>query len=191
MADLVPIKIKITRGMVGDKFQNVYPDFNKLPSGVREGLDWSHYLDHHGIGLHYDQVSGFGETDEENPDPTCMYCATAVPEAFATAARQMFPLLVSILTEDEFEHFYDNRAHVHDPEEKIDKAVVEAMILRKQMEDAGLVPQPTVGEVNRRKRALDPNSATPGIRKNHHRRYVDMKERRAVRIRQDLRKSAE
>jgi hypothetical protein len=180
MPDLVPIKILIKRKFDGRSLVNDYPNFNLLPPEVRGNMDWSHYLDQF-IGWHYDKVSGFGESDTFNPDPDTQLGCTCVPEAFALAAVTTFPDRVSIINESEFETFYDNRAHAHEPPEHIDKDHLAAINERKRSEDLGLLPANAAANAHRNK-ALDPDDPTPGIRRNHNKTWALFKKKRNVKI---------
>jgi len=189
VAELVPIKVKIVRAPDGS---HGYPQFNRLPAEVRGHLDWSKFFDSHGIGWHYDKLSGFGEVDDgtvpaghrhRNDDPDCWYGATCVPEAFAVAAQAEFPSEVEILTEAEFESFYDDRAHVNEDDESLDTDVLQGILARVQLEEKGIAPAPSAEILAKRARCLDPSDqGARGIRKNVGRKWADFKKRRGVKI---------
>lgn len=180
MAHLIPIRIKVVRGVApGSKeARMLYPEFNNLPGEVRGHMDWTSFIDAHGIGMHYDNQSGFGVADDYNPDPDVQFCATLVPEDFAIAASQMFPDRVALLNEDDFEHFYDARAHPDEPEVHHDVPALQAIYYLERLEEMGKAPQPDEKEKKRRRDALDPNANVPGIRRNAARSYQDIKARR-------------
>lgn len=173
---LVPIKIKITRGARSGQLVNIYPDFNKLRPEVRDNMDWSLFFDSKGIGWHYDKLSGFGESDEFNDDPGVQYGCTCVPLAFAEEAVTTFPDLVEIIDEEEFEAFYDDRSHVNEPEEIIDESILNALNVKLQM---GMVQ--SFSDEN----ALNPDHPSPGIRKNHRKRWADFKNKGKIKIDKD------
>lgn len=185
---LIPIRIEFTRGVVNGQVQNVYPNFNRLPPNLREGMDWSQFFDAHGIGMHYDQVSQLGQSDTYNPNPDSQFAFTCVPEDFAQEASKLFPTQVRILTEEEFEHAYDNRCHQADPEHHVDVNALQAIVLKKQLEDLGYLEKPDEAEIQRRKNALNPDHPSTGIRKNHAKRWAQFRENRKLTISYSLRK---
>ncbi len=121
--ELVALKIKILRKVVGTSTVNDYPDFNSLPAALRDDMDWSNFIDQF-AGWQYDRESGFGESDAFNPDPKVQYGVLLVPQDFADAAMAAFPTRVVQLDEADLQSFYDQRAHVADPEIKYDEAVL-------------------------------------------------------------------
>lgn len=167
---MVPIKVKISRGADG-RGQAVmkWPSFNDLPAEARDGMDWSAFIDSRGIGWFYDKVANIGKGDDEE-------CAcTMVPRAFADAAVAKFPDQVAIISEDDFADFHDGRSCCYEPDELVDEKVLSAMLLRKQLEDAGLLPMPTLEALSKRVRALDPDDPMPGIRRNPVRTWAGRK----------------
>ena len=190
MHDLVPLKVKIPLNAQG---QHAYPKFNLLPEDVRGGMDWSKFIDTHGTGWHYDKVSGHGYSDQnnsnvppnhphKNDDPTIWYGCVCVPEPFADAAAAMFPELVEIIDEASFESFYDDRAHVHEEAELLDRDVVDMILTQRKAEAEGLLPPPSAETLQRRADAMDPSKPNRGLRKNMNRRYADMKAARGLTI---------
>lgn len=192
MTHLVPIKVKI---VVGPDGAHGYPPFNQLDPSVRGHLDWSKFFDVHGIGWHYDKLSGLGETDagnddvpanhpHRNDDRACWYGATCVPKPFAEAAAAKWPDLVTILDEASFESFYDDRAHANEEAELLDREVLAALKLRIDLENDPNAPTtpPSAEALEARRQMLDPASDRPGIRKNKNRRWADYKKRRNLQI---------
>ena len=55
-------------------------------------------------------------------------------------------------------------------------------MLKKQMEDAGLLPTPSQAELTKRAKMLDPRDNTPGIRKNRKKTWASFKQLRGVTI---------
>lgn len=137
--ELVPLRIKIGRKQGPKGMQNDYPDFNAMDSAIRHDLDWSNYVDTYGTGWHYDKLSGFREADVYNPDAGMQFGMFAVPEDFANAAVAMFPTKVEILTEAQFELFYNDRAHSHESEEKANSGVLN--VLRAKYGDIPITKQ--------------------------------------------------
>jgi hypothetical protein len=173
ITDLIPIKVKILKGVKNGKAQHIYPDFNLISSEIREGMDWSDYFDYKGIGWHYDKLSGFGEVDAVNPDPDVWYGCTCVPKAFADSAVTLFPSIVTIINESDFEVFYNDRAHVHEPTEIIDTDKLQAIKARR---DLGLQDTPEI------LKALDPNDPTSGVVLNKNKTWELFKSRKGLQI---------
>lgn len=169
MPDLIPLKVTIRRAADG---KHKFPSFNDIPGSKRDNLDWSQYIDKFG-GWHYDKECGFGEADEENPDPDTWCGCFLVPEDFADAALDTFPEDVEEVDETEFERFYDNRAHAHEPELRYDTQVLQALAAKKTL---GLE---LTDEDNA---ALDPDKPLPGIRRNKKRKWKDRKAKAKLKI---------
>lgn len=89
-----------------------------------------------------------------------------VPADFAKASLDLFPEEVSEMTETEVESFYDTKAHLHEPDEKIDTNILNQI---KAKQDQGL--SLTSNQI----KALDPDDPTPGIVKNKNKLWVDYK----------------
>jgi hypothetical protein len=179
---LVPIRIKITRGVKNGQLQNIYPAFNELDPSVRGNCDWAQFIDQYGIGHHYDHECGFGETDAYNDDPGVQYTATCVPAAFASAAVDTFPNLVEILSETDFEAFYNTRSHDKDDTEVLDTEVLMGIQARIALEDAGAAPAPSTEIRARRTECLDPTHKRRGIRKNLRKKWADFKTLKGIEI---------
>lgn len=188
--ELVPIKVRIG---LNSKRQHDYPNFNLVSSEVRKGMDWSNYIDAFGTGWHYDKVCGHRETDEgndqvpmghrhRNTEVGVQFGVMCVPEDFALEAESLFPNAVEILDEDELQSFYEERCTVFEPDEEIDKDVVDHLMMKQKLEDAGLLPAPTEAEKASRRRMLDKEQNVPGIRKNKRKRWADFKASRGVTI---------
>ena len=186
---LVPIKVKIYLKPNG---RHLFPSFNDLPSALRGETDWSYFFDSHGIGWHYDKLSGHGEKDQTevtgdihlNDDLTCWYGATCVPAAFADAAASAFPDTVEIISEASFERFYNDRAHIREEEEIRDLESLQKLEVELSLESRANPPKiPTAATNARRAEMLDPNHPRRGVRKNHRRFWADFKVRRGVVIR--------
>ena len=167
MANLKAIKIKITRGLVDGKMQNIYPDFNAVSPSKRDNMDWSHFFDNAGIGMHYDKVEGFGEGAE----PGVQYAFTAVPAPFANEAISLYSDLVTAMDETEVETFFNERAHAHEPYNHESVEVLNALAAKKQL---GLSMSP--GDLD----ALDPDSPAIGIRKNKNKTWARYKAKRNI-----------
>jgi len=184
MQELVPIKVKIlrkAREMPNGKatVTNDYPDFNSIDAKLRNNMDWCYFVDQFG-GWHYDRVSKFGEADDvdvndphNNPDISCQYGGLLVPKDFAKEALKRFPDKVFELSEDLWEKFYNDRAHVDEPDEVINQRVIDIINAKKSL---GLVMS------SRDRDAVDPDKPTPGITKNLRKNWKDVKKRRKITI---------
>ncbi|MCK4500154.1 hypothetical protein KAU11_06625 [Candidatus Babeliales bacterium] len=199
MTDLVPIKVKIPlKGGSGkDANHHKYPDFNALPAEVREDMNWAHFFDVHGISWHYDKLSGHGEVDQsvvvgdihKNNDPALWYGGTCVPGAFADAAVAMFPDEVEILSEADWERFYDDRSHILEDEDLHDLDALQKLQAIEDIERKAVPPiTPSAATKSRRANILNPEHPSFGIRKNHKKTWALFKARRAVNIRAAERK---
>lgn len=162
-AELVPLLVRIRV----DEGNHKYPEFNVLPGSVRANMDWSHYIDRYGLGWHYDKLSGFGESDAYNPDPLIWIGCLVIPKPFADAAVEKFPELCKIIDEDEFEKFYDDRAHGHEEELTINDDRINAIGTLLQLKKEFGIDSPVLEKSNIAA-MLDPDHPTPGVHRNHH-----------------------
>lgn len=179
MADLVPIRVKIRVQSGKSGLVHKFPDFNKINSTIRKGMDWSIYFDVHGIGWHYDKKSGIGEVDTYNDDPNTWYGSTCVPKDFADAAFALFPQDVEIIDETKFETFYNDRAHAHEHSEVYDQKILDGINAKKAA--GGTL---TAAD----NKALDPNDSSAGVRKNLNKLWKDFKGKKGLSIDPTLRK---
>ncbi len=171
--NLVPIKVKI--GLRANGHAD-HPDFNRLASVVSSGLDWSKYVDKEGLGWHYDKISGHKEETVNSPRGQ-QFGVLIVPKVFADEAIAEFPTLCTKLDETQLTDFYDNRAHAHEPDELINEG---ALKVYESIESAGGVL--TGAQIAKRAKALDPNDAEPGIKKNTRKKWADYKQTVGVTI---------
>ena len=178
--NLVPIKVILP---VRPNGHLDWPAFNELPTEVRQGLEWSRYIDQCGIGWHYDKVDNLGNGASHDTACTC------VTEDFADAAIIAFPERVSRIDEVDFERFYDDRAHLHEETEVLDRDVLQAIRARVELEEKGVAPPPSSEILTLRQQALDPAAPQRGIRKNPRRRWADARELLGVTIHPSSRKS--
>jgi hypothetical protein len=140
-----------------------YPEFNKVSLTARKGMDWCSYIDAFGVGMQYDKACGHKEEGDSPFGEQC--CVVAVEADFADEALLLFPTELTELTPAEFEAFYDNKAHGHEPAENVDKDVLDAIA---QKEALGL-------EVPEKADAIDVKTETRGITKNHNKVWADKK----------------
>lgn len=183
--DLVPIRVRVKRGVKGGRKCAVYPEFNQIPSAIRQGVDWAVFIDTWGIGWHYDKVENIGSGRDEE------YAITAVPEGFASAATELFPSDVRIISEAEAALFYEGRAHVRDEIERLDTEVLTAIAARVQLESLGVAPPPSVEIMEARKRCLDPaDQNKSGIRANLRRTWKGFLQEEGFTIAPHLRRAS-
>lgn len=158
LIEMVPIKVKILRKSNGHAD---YPDFNQVSSSIRKGLVWSKFIDVHGIQWHYNKLKSLGKGHSHGE------CGTLVPSDFAEAAESLFPDRVEILTEAEWETFYNDYAHVNEEDEDIDIDVLQKIKLKQDLGIALTAQQ---------QKAIDPNDDTVrGIKKNKNKLWADRK----------------
>lgn len=174
--EIVVLRVRIHRELRqrrrGTRLENVYPDFNTLPEEVRtppgasSPLDWAIYADQVGWGWLYDNVSGFGFSDEVNPNRDLIYGCIGVLEDFAQAAVEAFPDTCEIMDPDEFVAWRSERAlsgieRVRYNHERL--AGLQAAIgLAKELEDHATLAELKV----QARKALDPDDKFPGINAN-------------------------
>lgn len=163
--DLVPIRVQI---FLGDDGKMDWPNLNLVSAANRGSQDWSTFVDSHGTGWIYDKVENLGLGDDH--DTAC----TLVPQAFADEAVSHFPTLVSIITEADFETFYNTKALVKQPDEFMDNEELQGLAARVELEAAGVIAAPSAAVLAERAKMVDPNDQTSrGIRKNLDKTYAD------------------
>lgn len=199
MAELVPLRIKIG---LNEQGQHKFPNFDQISPSIRKGMDWSKYVDKYGLGWHYDKVDGHGEGIYGSEE---WGGYLVVPEDFANAAVALFPNEVEIRNETDFENFYNDRAHVREPELQYDLETLQGIelksrILREFVEDGDDHPLVSAEAKAKKaagqkvklsdilsendKKALDPDSPEPGIRKNKRKKWQDFKALKKITIKQ-------
>jgi hypothetical protein len=170
--ELVPLKVKIGLKNGGG---HQFPNFNALSSGLRDGMDWSHYVDKFG-GWHYDKVAGHHDDDTENDSPPGTWIGMLmVPEDFALAAVAAFPATCCVCAESVCADFYNNRAHKHEPAIKEDKEVLQAIQAKRSLgveEDQGDID------------AMNPEHPAMGRRRNKLNTFEDFKAQKGITVKQ-------
>ena len=151
-----------------------YPDFNRIASGVRDGMDWSIFVDKHG-GWHYDQLAGHADDDPAESSPVgVQWGMLVVPEAFATEAVSKFASDVTILSKAEATIFYENRGHARDAAIQESVEVLQAIAAKRSLgilEDRGDID------------ALNPDHPAVGRRRNKLKTWADFKTQRGITMR--------
>ncbi len=169
--DLVALKLIVGTDPVTGHAE--YPNFNLVSTTIRKGMDWSKYLDVFGGGMHYDKTCGHKDESVESPygEQVCCMC---VPQDFATEALNLFPAKVSELTPVEFEVFYDEKAHAHEPDETINDNALNGLNAQRTLKVA--VGEDVTALDVRIRKALDPNDITEaGVKKNVKKTWNDAK----------------
>ncbi len=175
--NLVPIKVKIG---IKDNGNAKYPNFNALQEVQNKNMDWSKYVDVHGLGWMYDccghkeeQMDG----DEWDSPFGQQWGVLVVTKEFADEAITRFPNECEKLDETRLEAFYNSR-HARDfPEENINE---EALKVYEVKERNKIIL--TSEEETRKAKALDPNDSEPGIVKNPRKKWANYKSHVGVEI---------
>lgn len=163
--ELTPLKVLI--GMDESTGHHAYPAFDSLPVVQASNLTWTKWVDVHGDGWHYDKKAGHKEVLPDSPQGTWIG-VLLVPDVFAQQAVSMFPAKCSIMGEVAWEDFYDNRAHLKEPEERFDQGVLDGLVAKKAL---GLTLTPQQQD------ALDPKKHdVPGIIENKRRKWKSYKQ---------------
>jgi hypothetical protein len=168
--NLVPLKVKI--GLKGNR-QHSFPPFNELDSVLRDGMDWSHFIDKFG-GWHYDQLSGHVDDDPDVGSPKDTWLGMVlVPEDFADAAVARWPAQCEIIDENDAESLYNDRCHVRDPAVREDAEALQAIATKRTLgipEDADDLA------------ALDPEHPSSGRRTNKRKTWASFKQAEGITI---------
>lgn len=168
--ELVPLKVEI--GLKSDGSHD-FPNFNEINPNLRDGLDWSIYIDQFG-GWHYDQISGHVDDDPLDGSPRGTWIGMLlVPDAFAQAAVTQFPTKCSIITEAKAQGFYEQRGHVRDPEIREDTDVLQAIKAKRDL---------AIPEDQADLDALNPDHPALGRRRNKRKTWAGFKTAEGVTI---------
>lgn len=176
MVDLVPIKIKITMGLVNAKKQMIYPSFNLIPAATRNNMDWCEYIDAQGTGMRYDNCCDFDSGQD------FQFAMIAVPEEFATEALTLFgPTgtqqsgLVERLNDTAAETFWNEHVANSEPDITLDNLTLQSLASRRTLgEDLSTDPDAVA--------ALDVDSTRPGKVRNHRKTWKRFKQHAQIKI---------
>lgn len=168
--ELVPLKIKTTKWTEhtkdnsGDHYPGEirYPDFNQISADKRQHMDWSQFIANFGEMV-TDRVSGHDQEDAESPRGV-WWIMCLVPEDFALEAESLFPQLVEIVSQADAQTFYETRATINEPDEKVDVEVLQAIKLK---QDLNIPLTATDND------AINPDKETPGVVKNKRKKMAD------------------
>lgn len=173
METLVPLKVKI--GLRPNGHAD-HPDWQRLPLALTDNP-----ADHMVVSWRYDNSSGH---QEETPDsPRGMqWGMIMVTEQFATEAVDIFPDLVTVLTEAEAQDFWENKHTINSPENKLDSDLLVG--LKAELDLRTELKQVTTELKAKIAKALDPNDAEPGIKKNELKTWSDAKVKLGITIKE-------
>lgn len=165
----VPIKVKIGLKPNGKgAMWHDYPNWALLPMVQAGTTPESQQI----VKWKYDKTSGHEDDTVDSPAGQ-QWGMMIVTEQFANEAIVMYPATVSKMTEVEAQAFWDNKAHAHIPEDRIDKAILENLNTELTLRKA-LAQDTTVLE-GRIAKALDRNDTEPGVRKDKIKKFADAK----------------
>lgn len=162
--NLVPIKVKI--GLRPNGHAD-HPDWYKLP--LAKNMEPATQMS---SGWHYDKTSGHKESSFDSPIGM-QWGLLFVTPLFAKEAKEIFPDLITELTEVEAQDFWNNKCTAHIPENKVDVNILQALqielVLRTELKQDITILKEKITK------ALDPNDIEPGLRTNQQKRFVDAK----------------
>lgn len=175
MRELVGLKIDV--GLNDSTGHAKYPDFNRISSATRKGMDWSKYIDVHGSGMHYDKTCGHQDEGDTPHGHQC--CCICVPADFAAEALSMFPDVVSPCSDAEFATFHDTKAHAHEPFENVDADALNGLAARRSLM-LSLGQDITTLDAKIAK-ALDPADDTePGVKTNKSKTWAQVSANKGI-----------
>lgn len=158
-----------------------YPNFNKVTPATRKNMDWSKYIDVHGSGMHYNKTCGHQDDTPESPYGH-QQCCICVPADFAGEALALFPDTVHECTAAEFEDFYNNKAHAHEPTELVDTDALNGLAAQRSLMVS--LEQDTSALDAKIAKALNPADETErGIRPNPNKTWASVKAKRGIAVR--------
>lgn len=144
-----------------------YPDFNSLQI-IKDSLiepptpgtpKWARYFDVYSAGnvtWHVDTISPINMADDDSPWGSVRKMVI-IPAAFADEAVEKFSDQCKILDDTLAKAFYEDRAHINDPDEEMDVEIMQAIRLKQE-----LGKELTANQVN----MIDATNDKKGIREN-------------------------
>lgn len=168
--DLIPIKVKI--GLRPNGHAD-HPEWTKLPM-INSDSEVRQYAP---LGWMYD--SEYGHADSIGDSPIGMqWGCLLVTRAFADEAITTFPLLITELTEAEFENFHDNRITAHLPDVKYDMNTLKGLKLE---HDLLAINGADTAEIKAKiAKAIDKNDIAPGIKTDKSKKWADLKSAKGI-----------
>ncbi len=179
--ELVPLRVTITRGMVGRQAQNVYPEFDQIEGEHRRGLAWTAYVDLFG-GWHYHRGAGFGEIDDYNSDLFTWFGVILVEQPFADRALELFGDAVTELDETQFAVFYDTKAHAHEPAEAVNPEALNRIRAKYGIVGGPFTAQQIATMDQADREALDPEHPAPGLVRNRRKTWAEFSKARGFKV---------
>lgn len=173
MANLLPLRVTLIKDPVR---KTVFPDWSSLSADGRlNGSKVGEWVDSHAGGWRYDKVENLG-TGAPNGVAVAL-----VPAWFADAAVALHPSRCSIMTEAQYQDFYENRAMVKQPSLRRDEVRLTALKAERDLRVARSMDLNAIdAEIDA---ALDPdNEAAGGVTRTPEKTYTDHKTRRGFTI---------
>ena len=170
------VPIKVTIGIRPNGHAD-HPDWSKLPLAIAGDDPTNHMAG----GWVYDKVSGHNESTPDSPRGQ-QFGMLFVSEQFANEAVATFPTtIVKVTSEADVRTFVETRATAHMPEYNMDVDQLTALKLELDLAEAAGKPPPVINEIKIRiDKALDPDDATPGKRKQKGKAWADIKAERGI-----------
>ena len=162
----IKVKIGLKPNGRGDMWAD-YPDWDKLPLAATE-THQSHQI----VKWKYDKCCGHREGSVDSP-LGMQWGMMVVTQQFADEAVAMFPDKVTVMTEAEAEDFWDNKAHAHMPENKVDSEVLGNLNTELQLRKA--LNQDTTALEAKIVKALDPKDKEAGVSEQKEKLYANAK----------------
>ena len=161
------VAIKVVIGLRANGYAD-HPDWTQLDLGGDTPEQ------HQIVKWKYDKTSGHDDDTAESPKGQQLGMML-VSQTFADKAVALFPGVVSRMTETECQDFWDNKAHAHLPEDRINTGLLNALrseyvLIKELIADlpdgaAKTKLQNRLTRVrNRALKALDPTNAEDGVR---------------------------
>ncbi len=162
--EVVALKVKIGLRYPKGNREADHPDFNLILKDRNPpiDIDWSYWIAQFG-DWQYDKQCGHNEADNTSPFGM-QWGMIYVPRWFADAACIMFPEQCSIMLIADSKAFHEDRAHGHEPDVMESVAVLQGIAAKR---NAG------IPEDDDDRAALDPETRTPGRRKNRNKKQAD------------------
>lgn len=171
--DMVPVKWKILRRDNGEA-DNIDEHLNSVLRMLGIAKGGSQFIDEDCAAFVRDKISNLG-TGAEHGVGACLMpkaVAEAVATEYGTVAGHR--MAAEIISEADFETFYEERGTAHIPQDRLDTDELNGIAARVQLEkDLGITPSADL--VQRRKDALDPDNTQMGVRRNRVKKWADVK----------------
>ena len=157
--DVVPLKFIIG---LRENHHADHPDWKLLPTVIASGLGDNYPIGPRGGGWFYDKTSGHQEETADSPIDTQLGMILLWPQIAAEAVAQ-WPLLATVLNDADAATFYESKATIRIPTNKV--VADELTALKAEYDLAKAVRANTSGITARIRKALDPDDPTVGVRR--------------------------